>query len=183
MSQQVVRFIRSRYQAVHNATAPVTYANFLACMRSTQQGAALGYRSAGEGPLFLEKYLDLPVERALGVALGAPVERRRVIEIGSLAANSGLALVSLWLETARELSNQAEFGVAVLTAPLRAMFARLAIPLHVLAPADPHRIGPCSGWWGRYYDNDPCVCAGSLVAGLDQLERFAARRRHAEALA
>ena len=183
MSQQVVRFIRSRYHAVHNATAPVTYASFLACMRSSQQGAALGFRSAGEGPLFLEKYLDQPVERALGLAVGTSVERARIVEIGSLAANSGLALVSLWLETARELRDHAEFGVAVLTAPLRAMFVRLRIPLHVLAPADPQRIGPSSGLWGRYYENDPRVCAGSLVTGLDQLERFVARRRHAEVAA
>jgi hypothetical protein len=177
MSEDIVEFIRSRYAAVHHAAAPVTYDRFLDRMRSRRSGAALGFRSAADGPLFLERYLDQPIEAVLAPYWGAAVERSRIVEIGSLAGNSGLALLDLWVHAAGDLGRHADIGVAVLTAPLRAMFARLGIPIRVLAPADASRIGHAAALWGSYYTNDPQVCAGSLRDGLQQLERFLARRR------
>jgi hypothetical protein len=177
MSEDIVEFIRSRYVSVHNAAAPVTYDRFLARMRGTRRGAALGYRRAADGPLFLEHYLDAPVERLLLTQLGREVDRARIVEIGSLAGNSGLALVKLWIDAAGELGQHADVGVAVLTTPLRQMFARLGIRIHALAPANPERLGQAAAMWGRYYENDPVVCAGSLRQGMRQLERFVSRRR------
>jgi hypothetical protein len=180
MCRDIVQFIRSRYAVVHEATPPVAYRRFLSRMRSPARGAALGFRRAGDGPLFLEQYLDQPIELALRPYFGDDVERARVVELGSLAANSGLAMIELWLATAQELAAGADIGVAVLTRPLRDMFGRLGIGLHQLGPAHAARLGDAANEWGSYYDNDPVVCAGSLREGQRRLQRFTARRRQPE---
>jgi hypothetical protein len=109
--------------------------------------------------------------------LGTPVARNRIVEIGSLAATSGLAMLDLWLDAAQRLGKEADIGVAVLTVQLRRMFARLGIVVHELAPARQACVGSAGELWGTYYANDPVVCAGSLQQGRQRLEHFTARRR------
>lgn len=179
MTRPIVEFIQQRYAAEHGANAPVAYSSFISRMRSDERGAALGYRRASEGPLFLEAYLDAPVEQMLRPALGVELPRSAIIEIGSLAGNSCTSLLSLWHRAAHELSADAQLGVAVLTRPLRGMLRRLGITLHELVPADGSRLGAARAQWGRYYDTDPVVCAGSLQEGCLQLDRFLSRRHAA----
>jgi hypothetical protein len=112
-------------------------------------------------------------------ALGIELPRSAIVEIGSLAGNSCTSLLSLWHRAAHELSADAQLGVAVLTRPLRGMLRRLGITLHELVPADGSRLGAARVQWGRYYDTDPVVCAGSLLEGRLQLDRFLSRRRAA----
>ncbi len=176
MNPPIVQFIQQRYAAEHGADAPVAYSNFITRMRSSERGAALGYRRASDGPLFLEAYLDAPIEQVLRPTMGIEVPRSAIVEIGSLAGNSCTSLLSLWHRTAHELSADAQLGVAVLTRPLRGMLRRLGIALHELAPADGNRLGEARARWGRYYDTDPVVCAGSLHEGRLQLDRFLSRR-------
>jgi Thermostable hemolysin len=179
MSQQIVEFIRQRFFAVHGAMAPVNYGRFMSRMRAADHGAALGYRLASEGRLFLESYLDEPVERVLRQRAGMDVTRERVVEIGGLAANSSAALVGLWNSAVCELGDETDIGVAVLIRPLRAMFRRLGITVHELAPARAERLGAQGAQWGSYYQNDPVVCAGSLIEARRQFAGFLARRRSA----
>jgi hypothetical protein len=179
MTRPIVEFIQQRYAAEHGANAPVAYSSFISRMRTDERGAALGYCRASEGPLFLETYLDAPVEQVLRPALGIDLPRSAIVEIGSLAGNSCTSLLSLWQRAAHELSADAQLGVAVLTRPLRGMLRRLGIALHELAPADGSRLGAAQAQWGRYYDTDPVVCAGSLQQGRLQLDRFLARRHAA----
>jgi hypothetical protein len=177
MTLPTIEFIQQRYAAEHGANAPVAYSSFISRMRSAERGAVLGYRRASDGPLFLEAYLDAPVEQVLRPALGLELPRSAIIEIGSLAGNSCTSLVSLWHRAAHELATDAQLGVAVLTRPLRSMLRRLGITLHELAPADGGRLGEGRARWGSYYDNDPVVCAGSLQEGRLHLDRFLARRQ------
>jgi hypothetical protein len=140
------------------------------------RGAALGFRRAGEEPLFLEAYLDAPLEQAISKAFDRAVSRDRIVEIGNFAANSAIAMVELWATTANDLGADDEFAVATLTAPLRAMFARIGLPITVLADALPERLGRGAGDWGAYYDLDPKVCVGRIADGQQALARFVARR-------
>ena len=68
--------------------------------------------------LFLETYLDAPVELMLSGCMGRSVRRADVVEIGNLASCNATAMVALWARTANDLGNDAEIAVAVLTAPL-----------------------------------------------------------------
>jgi hypothetical protein len=51
--------------------------------------AALGLRSAKDETLFLESYLDKPIENILAEKASRPIDRNRIIEIGSLASSHG----------------------------------------------------------------------------------------------
>ncbi|HRK57612.1 MAG TPA: thermostable hemolysin [Burkholderiaceae bacterium] len=135
--------------------------------------AAAGYRCAAWGPLYLEHYLDVPVEQALGAR---PVQTRaHIVEVGHLAARRagqgrrlsallGMHLASLgyhWL-------------VATLTVSLRALFLRDGVVWQTLGAADPRRLGVQAVHWGRYYAFGPQVVAGHLG---EMLNAVASRRR------
>jgi len=170
--------IRRRYNEAHGANPGLGYRCTLHVGREDEARAALGYRRADDTPLFLEAYLDLPVEQLLGATFGRPVARQDVIEIGNLASEDAFAMVALWGQAANDLGAMGEIAVATLTAPLRRMFARMGVPLKVLAPALATRVAD-SAAWGRYYDTDPRVCAGVIAEGQAAIARFLARRERA----
>jgi hypothetical protein len=104
------------------------------------------------------------------------VSRPRIVEIGSLAANSSHELIKLWCSAACELVKDSDVGVAVLTQRLRVMLRRLGITVYELSPARPERLGASADSWGSYYSNDPMVCAADLADARRQLAKFTARR-------
>lgn len=172
MDQQLRNFVLQRFSEAHDATPMLDYPRW-SRIDGTDRGprATLGYRDAGQGQLFLESYLDRPVEQLVSEAMGRSVERQAIVEIGCLAALPSLALVRLWCQTAEELSASHEVAVATLTRPLRAMFARIGLPLLQLVQADPAQIQDARAW-GRYYQLDPMVCAGDIRAGARTLAAF-----------
>jgi hypothetical protein len=135
--------------------------------------AVLGYRPAGDGPLFLESYLDRPIEQLLQEDAGLSIERSEIVEIGCLAAIPSAALVRLWLETAELLAQDHRVAVATLTEPLRRSFARVGLPLLEIAPATADRIAGGEEDWGHYYHQAPWVCAGIIATGASALVRYA----------
>lgn len=137
--------------------------------------AVLGYRPADSGPIFVEKYLDEPVEQAVSTAFGLAIARSEIVEIGCLAATPSPALVRLWQGSAQMLEDQFSVTVATLTAPLRQSFTRVGLPFVEIVPARRERIDDPSARWGSYYDNDPIVCAGLITHGVAALERFTKR--------
>ena len=137
--------------------------------------AVLGYRYATDGPLFLESYLDQPIEELLLDSLGRSIAREEIVEIGCLAAVPSAALIRLWHETAELLGKDHAVAVATLTEPLRRGFARVGLPLVQIAPASADRVGGGAEDWGRYYHQAPWVCAGLIAEGADALARYAER--------
>ncbi|WP_068076815.1 thermostable hemolysin [Novosphingobium lentum] len=173
--------VRRCYRQSFDARIAPGFANFRTAMRHADHGAVLGYRRAGSEPLFLEAYLDRPVEQVLADALGCPVHRDAVIEIGNFASTSAPAMIALWTQCANDLGASDEIAVATLTAPLRSMFRRIGVPFTVLSDARPERLGDAAGAWGAYYRQDPKVCAGRIADGQAALARFADRRRRGAA--
>ena len=168
----VRQLIADRYHVVHGAWPPPDYPAYCIVTGPAGPRAVLGYRKAADGPLFLETYFDRPVEELLAERLGRRPDRSAIVELGAHASGQSQATVRLWAEAARILEQEAELAVAVLTAPIRAMFRRIALPLIELAPAHAERLGSSAGAWGRYYDADPIVCAGEVAAGRLCLARW-----------
>lgn len=133
--------------------------------------AAAGYRAADEGPLFLERYLDAPIEQRLQAAHGAPVPRRHIVEVGHLAATragEGRRLITLMAPLlARE---GFDWIVSTLTQELRQLFVRLGVAPLALGIADPGKLGDQALDWGNYYDHRPLVQAGQLQLALRALQ-------------
>lgn len=173
--------IRRKYHDVFGASLAPAFASYMHRGDCADSGAALGYKRAGEEPLFLEAYLDEPVEALVSRAFGVTVARDRIVEIGNFAADNALAMVELWGTAANDLGGQGEVAVATLTAPLRRMFARIGLPIQVLAPATLDRLAAEPAEWGSYYELDPQVCAGRIAEGQHALTAFLRRRQRVAA--
>lgn len=161
------QFIAARFARAYGARV----SHFLPNLLGARDGAlrwqaAAGYGSALEGPLFLEQYLDRPVEETLTAALGRPVHRSRIVEVGNLAAVSAgtaRALIPLLARTLHRLGYR--WVVFTATRELRNSFRRLGLHPVRLAAADPARVAGAAAW-GSYYERDPQVMAGRIALGL-----------------
>ena len=154
-----------RYGAKLRTFAPMLVALY------DEQGpvAAAGFRAAADGPLFLERYLDAPVERLLGAA---PLPRSGIVEVGHLVARKAGEGRRLILLLGPVLAAQGyRWVVSTLTEELRLLFLRLGVAPLALGVADPQRLGDAAADWGSYYEHYPVVLAGSLEAALQVLAR------------
>jgi hypothetical protein len=164
-------FIAGRFERAYGAK--VTH--FLPHLLGLRDGAgewqaAVGYAGAAAGPLFLEQYLDAPVERVLSQALERPVARERVVEIGNFAAaRAGVARRVIPALAARLRELGFELAVFTATRELRNAFLRLKLWPLVLAHADPARLSAGAAAWGTYYAHRPAVMGGRIA---DCLLRF-----------
>lgn len=140
--------------------------------RAGQLQAAVGLRRGHEGALFVEQYLDLPVEQALNARLGRPVLRSDLVEVGSFASRSpGDAREVIVLIT--DLLHQAgvRWVLFAATRQLRNALDRLRLAPVVLADARPERLQADPAQWGNYYDSQPQLLFGDIAAGHAFLHR------------
>lgn len=156
-------------------------ASFAPVLVSLQDGtgivAAAGYRDAASGSLFLERYLDRPVDRALAPQADGPLLRADIVEVAHLAAaraGEGRRLIALLGQHLAGCGYQ--WVVSTLTAELRHLFVRIGVTPLALGTADPAALGAEASQWGSYYDHRPVVLAGNLRQALLQLARRAAVR-------
>ena len=169
---EVEAFIRGVYAGRYGADV-VGFAPTLVSLRDDGGiVAAAGYRSAGDGDLFLEGYLHAPIESLLATHAERTPDRQRIVEVGHLAAaraGEGRRLIGL---LARHLAEQRfDWVVSTLTSELRHLFVRIGVAPLALGAADPAALGPGGGRWGTYYDHHPVVLAGQLHQALQQLLR------------
>ncbi len=141
-----------------------------------QQGnviAAVGLRMAAEEPLFLERYLDAPIEKIVGKATGAATARDEIVEIGNLASAGKGASVFLFVTLAAYLRQRnLSYAVVTATKALRRSFALFGIEFAELAPAKAAALPDNGVAWGSYYTRDPRVLVGAIQPAFSKLEPF-----------
>jgi hypothetical protein len=134
---------------------------------------ALGLRRARDDGLFLEQYLDRPVEQLLAAKINSPVDRDGIVEVGNLAVSG--AGGGRWLITALTayLYASREKWVVFTAGPVLCnAFSRMGIELVELGDADPSRLNPEElPAWGHYYDQKPRVMAGLIKPGYLVLQQ------------
>ena len=170
--QEAEDFVRAifarRYGAQVSAFAP----NLTLFEQDARVIATTGWRPAGDSRLFLERYLDQPIEQAMAQLARLPVRRERIVEVGNLAAEKPGSSVHVILTLATHFDRLGyEWVVFTATRELISIFTRLGLPLLALAPADPARLGDEAAAWGSYYDTQPVVVAGRIRLGLDRAGR------------
>jgi hypothetical protein len=161
-------FIDRRFGRAYGAH-PTHFCAHLLGIRDTagRWQAAVGYTPAADGPLFLEQYLDAPVEAVLAAALGRAVARESAVEVGNLAAiDAGVARRLIAALAQRFHADGYRFAVFTATRELRNSFRRLRLVPIVLARADRTRLREAAERWGDYYSHDPVVMGGAIAAGL-----------------
>jgi hypothetical protein len=130
--------------------------------------AAFGLRNAGNFPLFLEQYLDAPIQTVMSNRLGKSIHRHQITEIGNLAVsnprNAGVLI-------AHVIQHSLDVGIAwaVATAhhSLQNGLIKGGRDVFALQAADPEHIEPMErASWGSYYKHLPQVVAIRGVAEI-----------------
>lgn len=172
--RRVERFIEDAYAEAYGGQIRAHYPTLMSVQdEAGVLYAAVGFRHAGEAPLYLEQYLEDPVESVLGQAIGTRVDRAHVVEIGGLASSGQGATVFLFAAMAHHLQKEGlRFAVATATDELRRIFHKAGLGPLQLARADPRRLDDGGGSWGAYYQTDPVVLAGSIEAATTPLDHF-----------
>lgn len=170
---ELERFIHQRFASVHQADVQEFLPELLALHDSQGQLiAAAGLRAASSGPLFLEHYLDEPLDVAVSRLAGTALTRDCMVEVGNLASLSAgsartLIIAVTWLLAARGLRWVAFTGAATLINS----FSRLGLVPTPLASANADRLGTRMDAWGTYYAQHPQVFAGNISHGFEALSQ------------
>lgn len=166
---RVEQFIRAVYARRYGARlaefAPLLVARTL----GDEIVAAAGYRPATEA-LFLEQYLDHPIEFYLGGQVA--VDRGCIAEVGHLSATRPGEGRRLMVQIAAHLATLGiDWVASTVTIELRRIMYRLGLGATCLAPARAERLRSTATTWGRYYEHQPLVMAGHLPSALRRLQR------------
>ena len=158
------QFIARGYLRSHRACVRTFLPQLLALTDAAGDlHGAVGCRRAGDESLFLERYLDAPVEEVLSSRTGIAVERAEVVELGNFACRtSAVARRFMSLLPRFLLAQGASWIVFTGTRAVRGLVAESGARLLELAAARPDRVAGTPDEWGRYYDTDPRVMAGYL---------------------
>ena len=131
-------FVGDAFVRKHDATVT----SFMPTLLSFRDPAGalrgvVGLRGAGDQPLYLEQYLDQPVESAIASACAAR-SRREVVEVGNLAgANCRTAVRMVALLPAHLLAHHYQWIVFTATSAVREILLGFGAPLIELARAEP----------------------------------------------
>lgn len=172
----VATFIQRRFQQAYQARPMLRIPNLLAL--TTRHGsllAAVGVRNAATERLFLEDYIDDPVDHI--IPRPPRPARYRIAEIAHLAGvEAGVSrflfpALTVWLH-----ERNYEWIAFTGTDHLRNSFQRLGISIVDIAAADPGRLPDRGAGWGRYYDSHPRVMVANVAEGHGVLARSGALR-------
>ena len=100
------RFIADIFHRHYGARVSSFAPNLMLLEDAGRIVAAAGWRCAGEDRLFLETYLDEPIETAVARLAGQPVKREAIVEVGNLAADRPGGSVDVILNLARHLDRE-----------------------------------------------------------------------------
>ena len=166
--RQVEQFIAQRFFEIHAARISEFMPELIALFDEDGQIlAAVGFRSADGETLFLEHYLDTPVEYAIAChATRALPQREEVVEIGNLASIDRRASRKLFAILAGVLhARRYEWAVFTGCSSLHRMFKTLGIETVYLGRALQSRLPVDQQTWGGYYEDNPRVVAGKVSRG------------------
>ncbi len=177
---QATSFIHETYARAYGANVD-TFMPQLMRVRNADGvcRAVMGFRLAGQEHLFLENYLDDPIETVISRYLGRPADRADIVEVGNLAeAEPGDARMALIGATAYLHSIGCRWLVFTGVTRMRNVFRRLGLDVWELLAADEKMLPPEEvAKWGSYYQSNPVVCFGDIQQGHDVLQELWASLR------
>lgn len=171
-SREVVEgFIHDTFKQAYGAEISHFLPQLMAVQRGEKTEAALGLCHADDhSPLFLECYLDTPLEQLLAEQFQRPISRQRIVEVGNLAAAPpGAARYLFMALNAYLLGAGAEWAVFTAVPRVINSFAKLGIQLQPIAEATIERLPEPQGVWGSYYDSQPQVVVGNVAYGAERI--------------
>ncbi|PWB34128.1 thermostable hemolysin [Pseudomonas sp. SDI] len=164
-------FIVQRFRKAHGARIRLFMPQLFGMSNSAGELCAVaGVRLAQEEPLFLENYLDQPIEPLISATAQYPVDRAQIVEVGNLAASdTGSARLSIIAITYLLAMGGLEWVAFTGNVGLVNSFHRLGLKPVTLCEANPDRLGDERHSWGSYYESKPWVHVGNIRAGFTHL--------------
>ena len=132
--------------------------------------AVAGVRCAADEALFSEYYLDQPLETELEALYNKKIARHHIVEVGNLApANIGQMRWLIASITAFLYSAGFQTVIFTMVPGVYNAFKRMNLPLEFIANADYDKLPSeiKNQWDPQYYQLNPKVFAGDIVAGFD----------------
>jgi hypothetical protein len=167
-------FIQQRFRHAHGADIR----HFMPELFGMSDGngelcAVAGVRLAAAEPLFLERYLDVPIDTLICAAADQAVDRNAIVEVGNLAASdTGSARLSIISITYLLAMGGLEWVAFTGNIGLVNSFHRLGLKPVTLCAADSARLGDDRHDWGSYYESKPWVHVGNIRAGFIHLRNM-----------
>jgi len=162
--QALERIISEKYHSAHSAHITEFMPILLGMSLGGRSHAALGLRPGHYRPMFLEQYMDAPIEQQVAGLSGKPVDRLSLIEVGNLVVTHRGAGLLMFIVMATAIAKAGfEWMVFTVTDEVERLIRRLDFNPRYLAMADPARLKDRKKQWGHYYDCNPKVMVGSLI--------------------
>jgi hypothetical protein len=166
--QALERYIANKFLQVHDAHVNEYLTIIVGVNDGEQILGAFGLRPGQYRPMFLEQYLDTPIEQQVALISTQLVDRHALMEVGNLAIASQKFGPTAMVLMAMSLAEAGyEWMVFTVTLQVEKLMKRLGFKPHYLASADPHRLKGDQSLWGSYYDNNPQVMVGSVKVAAD----------------
>ena len=175
--EEACDFSREQYGKHFSCELNQFYPAMFCLYRDAVMVACCGFRSAGDEPLFLEQYLDQPIETSIqtGSVIERRLQRQEIVEIGGLAVLSRNEALAFMVRLAPQfLALGFSHATCTVTAPVRKCLSKLGIASVYLAAAKPERVSQTDNAWGRYYSLSPVVLAGEIQPAIDHMAPFLA---------
>lgn len=157
---ELERFINDRFRQAYGGETK-RFKPYLMSLRDQDDKliAACGLQSAAAERLFLEFFLDQPIEAALSERTGAPLKRGDIVEIGNFSVE-GLDMARYLITAINDqLHFTAKQWAALTAAPsLREACINLGMNPEILADANIDRL-PLEDReeWGNYFEQKPQI--------------------------
>lgn len=183
---EAIEFVSQTFQNAYGADVQQFMPNMMRVRdKELKYRSVVGYRDAASERLYLEYYLDEPIEKCMSRYLGHSVDRSKIVEVGNLAeATPGDARMAIIGATSFFYAAGYRWVVFTGVRRLRNAFSRLGLSPKELIEADERRLPKNDiEQWGSYYSGDPVVCFGSLEDGHNNLQELWKNMRDTWAMA
>jgi hypothetical protein len=154
-----------RATAIHNS--PVVHGGSAVhegCADAAATQGVVGLNPGCSGEMFLELYLDSPIEQSVAGVVGQPIDRASLIEIGNLAVSQrGSGLLLFVIMTCALQAAGYQWMVFTATREVEKLIRRLGYVPTCVATASAAKLGDEAHAWGRYYATNPRVMLGNLA--------------------
>lgn len=175
--EQQERYIADTYSQAYQASVTefAPYLLELTCGGSISGVAGIrpAMSNNAANKLFLEHYLDVPLDELVAPRVGKPTERAAYVEVCNLAARrpGACQLINIVLVASLYAAGFRYAGF-VSTAQLERIVRKQHFSVRNIAVADPSRLGNVAGQWGNYYECSPNVLLVDIRKTLQNIREY-----------
>lgn len=169
---QAEAYITDKFRKEYDADV-CTFAPLLLSMHCKKNmNAVVGMRPAKSSPLFIEQYLDSPIETCIISLQGEVVKREEIVEISNLVATRRGASQLLFIILG-SIMYEAGYRYLVFNATdkVERIIRKFPFPVQVLCASDPARLGERAKEWGSYYETSPRVIIGDIKVAYERAQK------------